>query len=79
MIEPPTSAKPTHVAYGGRLLNLCMELAMLSAFSAPASAPAPRLRHLASQRYVRDRLDGGQGHRRHHHPQPQVEKGRESS
>jgi hypothetical protein len=54
-------SEPTYTVYSGRLLNLCMERAMLIGLtqSGRSSEKWPTLKDLAHSTYVRQRLDKG--------------------
>lgn len=54
-------SEPNYTAYSGRLLNLCMERAMLIGLTqnAQSSEKWPTLKELARSTYVRQRLDKG--------------------
>jgi len=51
--------QPRYAVYSGRLLNLCMERAMLLGQSNANPQKWPTLRELARSTYVRDRLGKG--------------------
>lgn len=60
-LREATVSEPNYTVYGGRLLNLCMERAMLIGLtqSSRTSEKWPTLKDLARSTYVRQRLDKG--------------------